>query len=90
MSLVRTIRKFCARTPPIPVWRQLLSIFLGQLLWLGFVGLGLVLQLRGVESVSYSAYAQPPRPTGGPWLLYLLGAGLMLLFLPYKRREFRA
>lgn len=90
MSLMRTIREFWDWTPRVPVWRQLLGIFLFQLLGLLLIGGGLLLRLRGGASVTYAVSGQPPRPTGGPWLLYVLGVGLMLLTLAHTRQTFRA
>ncbi|RAK70382.1 hypothetical protein DLM85_05965 [Hymenobacter edaphi] len=90
MSLLRTIREGCDWTPRVPAWRQLLGIFPPQLVGLGFIGLGLWLQLRGAESVTYVVHGQPPRPTGGPWLLYVLGGGIMLLSLSYTVQTFNS
>ncbi|GAB3834058.1 hypothetical protein [Hymenobacter jeollabukensis] len=90
MSLLRTIREFCDWTPRVPVWRQLLGVFLPQLLSLFLLGGGVLLQLRGAESVTYVVHGQLPRPTGGPWLLYVLGGGIMLFSLSYTLQTFNS
>ncbi|WP_139361991.1 hypothetical protein [Hymenobacter sp. CRA2] len=71
-----------------PRWRQLLGIFTGQLVGLSFIGLGLLLDWRGVHSFAYPSGGRAQ--TGTPVLLYLLGAGLMLLFLAPTAHALRA
>lgn len=90
MSLMRTIREFCSWQPQVPVWRQLLGIFFFQLLGLFLLGGGLLLQLRGVGPVTHMVRGQPPRSTGGPWLLYVLGTGVILLSLAHTMQTFKA